>query len=107
MEEFFEREWTRSFFGLVVDDLREECAAHGRDLAFRLFERYDLEDDGARTTYRDLAAELGVKVTDVTNHLSHARRQFRRIALARLREITASDEEWREEARALLGIDPS
>jgi len=44
-------------------------------------------------------------VTDVTNYLSFARREFRRIALAKLREMTTSDEEYRREARALLGIE--
>ena len=46
-------------------------------------------------------------VTDVTNELAWARRAFREIVLARLREVCASDEEFRAEARDLLGIDPA
>ena len=42
-------------------------------------------------------------MTDVTNHLSRVRRELRRIVLEVLREMTASDEEFSEEARALLG----
>ena len=42
-------------------------------------------------------------MTAVTNHLAFARREFRRILLEKLREITASDEEFRTEARTLLG----
>jgi len=42
----------------------------------------------------------------VTNYLAFARREFRRIALERLREMAASDEEFRREARALLGVEP-
>ena len=42
----------------------------------------------------------------MTNHLAYARREFRRIALERLREMTGSEEEFRREARALLGVEP-
>jgi hypothetical protein len=46
-----------------------------------------------------------VPVTTVTNHLFWARREFRRLVLERLREITGSEREFREEARAVLGVD--
>jgi hypothetical protein len=39
----------------------------------------------------------------VTNDLHAARRRFREIVLARLRELTADDEEFDAEARELLG----
>jgi hypothetical protein len=42
--------------------------------------------------------------TDVTNYLAFARREFRRCVLDQLREMTASDEEFRREAQALLGV---
>ncbi len=44
-------------------------------------------------------------VTDVTNHLHFVRRELRRILCDRLRRITASDEEYRSEARELFGVD--
>ncbi len=107
-EELFEREWVRSLFGLAVEALEAECIARGKEIHFRLFERYDLGDepgDGtdSRPTYAELAREVDLPVTTVTNHLAWARREFRRITLERLREMTASDEEFRGEARALLG----
>ncbi len=40
----------------------------------------------------------------MTNFLALARREFRRIVLEKLREITATDREFREEARSLLGV---
>jgi hypothetical protein len=46
-----------------------------------------------------------VPVTTVTNHLALARRELRRIVLDTLRELTASDAEFRREARQLLGLD--
>ena len=105
LEEYFRREWVRGLFGLAVDSLREECATQGKQAHFRLFERYDLDE--AATTYEELAREFGVSVTDVTNHLAFARRQFRRIVLEKLRDSTGDEQEFRSEARLLLGVDPA
>jgi hypothetical protein len=69
-----------------------------------LFERYDLSDDDV--SYAALAAEFGLDTTTVNNYLAAARRDFRRLVLEKLREITATDEEFRTEARSLLGVDP-
>jgi RNA polymerase sigma factor (sigma-70 family) len=109
MEEFFEKEWVRSLFSLVVEALRQECDRRDKQVYFQLFEIYDLEDRvaGARASYADLAREFGIPVTDVTNHLSFARREFRRIALEKLREMCASEDEFRREALAIFGIDPA
>jgi len=103
-EEYFHREWVRSVFALSVERLRASCAAAGRDADFALFEAYDLEpEDGV--TYRGLADRLGIPQTSVTNRLAAARRRFREIVLATLREATANEREFRAEARAVLGID--
>jgi RNA polymerase sigma factor (sigma-70 family) len=108
MEEFFEKEWVRSLFSLAVETLRGECERRGKQIHFRLFEIYDLEDSGGgRASYDDLARDFGIAISDVTNHLSFARREFRRIALEKLREVCASEDEFRREARAIFGIDPA
>jgi RNA polymerase sigma factor (sigma-70 family) len=104
LEEFFEKEWVRSLFALAVEDLRKFCAERERERTFRLFEEYDLAGD-PDISYDKLAAEYAIPVTDVTNALSWARREFRRIALERLREICGSDEEFHREARAVFGSD--
>jgi RNA polymerase sigma factor (sigma-70 family) len=104
-EEFFDREWARAVFGIAVNRLKNECHTRGRELHFLLFQRRDL-DDGERRSYDELARDFGLKTTDVTNHLAATRREFRRILLETLREMTASDAEFRREARALLGVDP-
>ena len=61
---------------------------------------------GERPSYAQLAAEHGLAVTQVTNFLAAVRRELRRRVLARLRELTASEEEYRAEARNVLGVDP-
>ncbi|HKQ60718.1 MAG TPA: sigma-70 family RNA polymerase sigma factor [Candidatus Polarisedimenticolaceae bacterium] len=108
MDAYFRQEWVRSLFGLAVDELSRRCAAAGKSTQFAVFERYDLRDDepAARPTYAQLGAQLGLPVTQVTNYLSWARREFRVIVLERLRELTGSDAEFRSEARLLLGVEP-
>jgi len=102
LDAFFHREWLRSLFALAVDRLRTACEGAGRPARFTIFERYDLaDDDSTRPTYSALAGELELSVTDVTNELAAARRDFRRLVLAVLREQCASDEEFEQEARAL------
>jgi RNA polymerase sigma factor (sigma-70 family) len=107
LEEFFEREWVRGLFAAAVDQLRAHCAAKGRDVVFAVFARHDLDDaEPGRPSYAELAREFGISITDVTNYLAGARREFRRISLELLRETTATDDEFRREARSLLGHAP-
>lgn len=108
VEEFFRREWVRSLFELAVAELRRRSQQRDRGLSFTLLERYDLEGDGGgeRLTYARLAAELAVPVTQVTNHLAWARRELRAIVLDRLRELCGSEDEYRSEAREVLGTEP-
>jgi RNA polymerase sigma factor (sigma-70 family) len=107
MDEYFDHEWARSIFGLAVERLRAHYREGGRERYFRVFERYDLDPaaDGGRVTYAELAEELGVRPTDVTNYLAAARRQFRAFVLDRLRELTGTEDEFRAEAKRLLGVD--
>jgi RNA polymerase sigma factor (sigma-70 family) len=106
IDEYFEAEWVRSVFSLAVDALRLELQSRGKDVYFRLFERYVLEDPDSPLSYKEVAREFGLSVSNVTNYLAAARREFRRIVLEKLRELTANDDEFRREARALLGVDP-
>ena len=109
IEAEFQREWVLGLFALAVKTLGERCAGTSRAVAFALLERYDLEDHAPaeRPRYQDLAAEFGVPVTQVTNQLHWARRELRGVVLETLRGITASEEEFRAEARALFGAEPA
>jgi DNA-directed RNA polymerase specialized sigma24 family protein len=104
VEERFRREWVRALFAGAVAELQEECRAAGKGVRFALFERYDLDPPPeGRPTYAQLAGDFALPVTQVTNHLSAVRRDFRRLVLARLRAATGSEDEFRAEARDLLG----
>lgn len=102
-EEYFHREWVRWMFTLAVEALRQRCEASGKTIHFQLFERYDLADEAV--SYASLAQEFGLDTTTVTNYLAAARRDFRRVVIEKLREITATEEEFRNEARSLLGVE--
>ncbi len=105
VEAYFEKEWLRSLFSLALETLRAECEAKQRTLHFQLFERYDLDDSNAsRLTYDQLAAEFGLTTSTVTNYLALVRREFRRLVLEKLRELTATEAEFQAEARAVLGV---
>ncbi len=106
LDEYFHQEWIRSLFGIVVDRLRTECRAAGKSAQFAVFERYDLDPASPKPTYQEIADQLHLSITDVTNYLSWTRREFRRLVLDQLRAITATDEEFQAEARELLGVDP-
>jgi RNA polymerase sigma factor (sigma-70 family) len=104
----FRQEWVRALFSDAVAALRESCEAAGKSARFAVFRRYDLDDDpSGRPTYAQIGAELGLPVTQVTNYLAYTRRELRRLVLDRLRTLCATDEEFRLEARELLGVDPT
>jgi RNA polymerase sigma factor (sigma-70 family) len=102
IDQFFEKEWIRSLFSLAVEDLRKLCENRRRETTFRLFEEYDLDGE-QDISYGRLAQKHGIPVTDVTNALAWARREFRRIVLDRLREICGSYDEFQREVVAVFG----
>lgn len=104
----FHDEWVRGLFGLAVASLRDSTSGTPREVRFRIFEQYDLAhaDHDSRPTYQTIASHFDLPVTQVTNHLAWARREFRRLLLEHLRALSGSEEEFREEARALLGVNP-
>ncbi len=105
VDAWFHREWVRALFAAAVETLRDGCERAGRSHHFELFRRYDLAPDGLdrRPTYAELAAAFALPVSQVTNRLAQMRREFRRIVLERLREMTGSDAEFEAEAQALFG----
>lgn len=101
-EEFFEKEWIRNLFTVAVEDLKRICAERNRQTAFELFDAYDLAENEA-VSYAELTAVHGVSIAEVTNQIAWARREFRRVAKQRLRELCSSDEEFAREATMLFG----
>jgi RNA polymerase sigma factor (sigma-70 family) len=105
LDDYFHREWVRNLFVLAVEALRQECTSREKLVQFQLFERYVLEASGGQPSYDQLASEFAISTAAVTNYLAAMRRKFRQVVLAALREMTADEREFRNEARAVLGIE--
>ena len=103
-EEFFKREFVRALFDRAVRSLRDDCRSRGRELHWRLFERYDLAAQ-QEVSYATLAAEFGITAGQVTGYLAQARRAFKTHAIAELKALCGSTEEFRREARDLIGVE--
>ena len=106
LDEYFHREWMRALFEQAVESLRRRSADTGRGVPFAVFERYDLQRGDDALTYAEVASEMALPVTQVTNHLSLMRRELRRHLLEALRALCATEAEVRQEARLLLGREP-
>jgi RNA polymerase sigma factor (sigma-70 family) len=102
-ESIFEKEWIRSVFRLSLEEYRQQAEKNGKFLNYLLLLRYDIESDG-NPSYKALAKEFEIPVSQVTNCLAEARRQLRKIVLETLQKSTASKEEFQNEARAVLGL---
>jgi DNA-directed RNA polymerase specialized sigma24 family protein len=98
-EDCFEREWRRALFSRGLVALEAWCAAEGKPEVWKAFAAYDLCEP-PRPRYGDLAAELKLPVTTITNHLALARRTLRTLVWEDLRALTATDRELAEEASA-------
>lgn len=104
LDRFFRDETIRALFARSVEELRTVLTQEGKSRAFEAFERHDLSDDDTRS-YASVGAAMGVPVTTITNDLHAARTRFREIALRHLRTLVGTDEEFREEARQLFGVE--
>ena len=85
-EELFHRDWQRQIFALAIGDLHELSRQQGKSVQFAIFQEHDLA--AARPSYAELAARHGVAITQVTNYLSWARRELRRLAVERMDGVT-------------------
>jgi DNA-directed RNA polymerase specialized sigma24 family protein len=104
VERFFHDEFVRALFTRAVDRLRRELVQAGREQVFLVFERHDLNPP-PDVSYAAVARAHSLTTSQVTNFLHTARRRFRDLVLEELRALTASDDEWRDEARELFGIE--
>lgn len=102
-DQMFEAEWLRHIMQLAISRLDDRLTAAGKPTHAALFRAFHVGD--ASPSYADAAASYGCSVTDVTNWLHGARKEFRKIALELLRELTLDDEDFAAEAMAVFGID--
>ena len=65
---------------------------------------HDLQPS-ADLSYASVAREFDLTSAQVTNYLHAARRRFREQALLNLRALVGTDDELRDEARELFGLE--
>ena len=103
-DEFFKREFVRALFDRAVRAVRDDCEARGRMVHWSLFERYDLAGDD-RASYAELASAFGLTTGQVTGYLAQMRGAFRAKTVEALEALCGDRDEFRREARELLGLD--
>lgn len=101
-ERMFARQWARAVIKRAQDTLREQERAAGRLAEFEVLGSRITEAETEGTTYRQLAARLGLSETDVNNRLHRLRKLYRAALWNELRATTKSDVEAQEELRALF-----
>lgn len=102
-DQALDREWVATVTRLAVDRVRAQLDGEGKQILLRVHDGYDAKPPGERPTYAQLAAALGLKATDVTNHLHTVRERIRAEVRRELGETTATPLDLDEEARDLLG----
>ena len=82
--------------------LEEKYGEEGRPNYHRVFQIYYLNPK-EKASYGDVAKKLGIKETDVTNYLNHARSRFGAILEEIVRETVSEEALVHEEMAHLFG----
>lgn len=101
-DEAFDRAWTYELLERATERARAHWLESGRELRQKVFEAYELAPAGEQPTYGGVAEALGIKVTDVRNHLYAARERIREEVRAELRETVSNPAQLEEEWQALF-----
>lgn len=99
----FDRSWALSVAQQAVDRVREEFSTSGREIPFRAYEAYDLRPAQERPTYTEVAAQLGIKESDVRNHLYAVRQRITEEIRSELLKTVTGQEELEGEWNTLFG----
>jgi len=101
-DQAFDRAWRTALFDRALSRLRETSAEGKRAEQLRVFEAYDLAAAGAQPTYAEVAARLGLRESDVRNHLFAVRERLRRDIRSELLDTVSSPRDLEEEWDALF-----
>jgi DNA-directed RNA polymerase specialized sigma24 family protein len=91
-EKIFDRRWADTVLDQAVAALRGELEASGKELSFRVFDRYELNPPpGGPPSYADLSRDYSLKETDVSNVLHACRKRLRELIVLRIRDYVSSE----------------
>ena len=102
-EEAFDRVWVEALLERATHEVKRALCASGHETRWLVFERYELGAPGSAPTYASVAKALGIKPTDVANHLYAVRERLRGELRAQLRDTVGSQAQLEEEWRDLFG----
>ncbi len=96
----FDRAWVETVLREAIERVRARFTAEGRAAQLRAFEEYDLASTDCEPTYAEVARRLGLKESDVRNHLFAVREALRGEIRAELQHLTTDsaslEAEWKE-----------
>jgi hypothetical protein len=98
-EEALDRVWARNIFDQATEKLRACYTAANKEIVFRIFEQHELQ--ARPPSCKELAGRFGVSVTQVENHLKHARALFQRVLRSLVRETLSDDSDLDDELHFL------
>lgn len=102
-EQLFDRQWMLDLLDRGIERLRAELGAERKRVVFDVYRAYELVPEESRPTYAAIAARLGIKEHDVTNHLHAARLRLRRIVKEEVARYESGPDLCDLEYRELFG----
>jgi RNA polymerase sigma factor (sigma-70 family) len=102
-ETMYERVWRTELVNHAIDRLKDLALAEGNEVAFLVFEGYDLAGDAERPTYADLGARLGLSEPNVKKHLFGMRSKLLGEIRTELARETSGDRDLHDEWQSLFG----
>jgi RNA polymerase sigma factor (sigma-70 family) len=103
-EQIFDLVWNEAVMSEALAMLERRLAGAGKQAAFRVFRRYDIEGDGAELNYAQLGAELSLSAWQVKHALREARTAFREIVTGLVCEYVDDRADMAAELRSLFGV---
>ena len=105
-DRLFQRRWALGLLGETHRLLGEEWAAEGKGEIFTALRPFLGFDAGAKKSYEEISAELGIAAETLRSHVHRLRKRWRELLLAQV-AATLDDptpENVRDELSELLGV---
>ena len=102
-EEIFERRWALTVIERVLGKLRQEFSQTGKEEEFDKLKAF-LTGEEPRTSYREVAAELGTSEGAVKASVHRLRGRFGKLLREEIAETVANPDEVDDEVRHLLQV---
>lgn len=104
-DEIFDRAWRGEVLARAARLLEDVLRREGKEVTFQVFS--DCYLSGSTTTeYRPLAEKFGISLSDVSNHLVHAKKRFNEAVRTVVAGTVAGAAELEEELAQLFGAEP-